>query len=388
MLQYRIFTKKLLLKKIGSKVEFWVIFCIFFFFSFLLFGKYTFIPWIFMAFFTMFRYKIGTDYIGYNYIYEGILNKDKTIADLLHIVLVKMTDILNFNEQFIFVFYGFFTMLFFYKGYKFFAKNYISMILFGIFFFSFLYISTFEAIRQMLASAIFLYSIQYIIKKNIIIYCICITIAFVAHKSAILLFPLYWIFNIRLSRQFLFFYFLICFILLNFNPTALIEKLFSTLNLPYSNYFYSEVFNQKTTIHGVIMTIIFSAILPFIGILNKNNAKDNIICNSILIMFLIRILSMHMYMFGRLNVYFEPFFVIYIVYIFIFFINKISSFKFILLYSFILSLFIFSVFSINILFNQYSAYRQYAMNFSVFSKNDYIIQIYGDYHDSKFWAEE
>lgn len=369
-------------------MEFWVIFCIFFFSSFLLSGKYTFIPWIFMTFFTMFRYKIGTDYIGYNYIYEGILNNEKTIADLLHIVLVKITDILNFNEQFIFVSYGFFTMLFFYKGYKFFAKNYISMVLFGIFFFAFLYISTFEAIRQMLASAIFLYSIKFIVKKNIIMYFICIIIAFTAHKSAILLFPLYWMFNIKLSKQFLFFYFLICFILLIFNPTALIENLFSTFNLPYSNYFDSEVFNQKTTIHGIIMSIVFLTILPFLGVLNKDNSKENIIYNSILIMFLVRILSMHMYMFGRLNVYFEPLFIIYIVYIFIFYINKMPSLKFILLCSFILLLFIFSVFSINILFNQYSAYHQYAMNFSVFSKNDYILQIYGDHHDSKFWAEE
>lgn len=54
-------------------------------------------------------------------------------------------------------------------------------------------------VRQSIAQAIAMFSIYYIIKKDLFKFCLCILVAFGFHTSALIFLPSYWIFNIKWS---------------------------------------------------------------------------------------------------------------------------------------------------------------------------------------------
>lgn len=64
--------------------------------------------------------------------------------------------------------------------------------------------NTFNAVRQYLAAAVFIFSIRYILDGKLLHYILCCVVAFYFHSSAIILFPLYFIRYIKLNNISLF----------------------------------------------------------------------------------------------------------------------------------------------------------------------------------------
>lgn len=151
--------------------------------------------------FTLFsgvRYNVGTDFSTYevyiSYIRQGI----DTYMEPGFEAIVKATYALGFSGQLTFVISSFLVSFFFLSYIK--EHSYylgLSSILFLCF--PIFYLASFNGVRQFIAVAIFLYSIKYILHRNIFKYSCGVAIACLFHSSAVITIPLYFILNYRLN---------------------------------------------------------------------------------------------------------------------------------------------------------------------------------------------
>lgn len=138
-----------------------------------------------------FRYYVGKDFGNYVNAYQ-IISKQSSIVQARkwytieesYYYLSFISKALMGNFQFIFIFYGFFTTLFFMLGIWYFRREinvdwammyYLTTFFFGIF----------NTIRQFLAMAIVFFAFRYVIEKKWIRYFIAVGIAALFHNSAI-----------------------------------------------------------------------------------------------------------------------------------------------------------------------------------------------------------
>lgn len=138
-----------------------------------------------------FRYEVGTDYVEYMNIYKFHYDLDRMEPGyrFLNILLSS----LGFSFPSIFVLSVFLQIFFFYKG----IINFKKILPWAIFlYFTTLYLFlSLNVLRQTIAFSFFVFSIQYIWKKDIWKYFICILAASCFHKSASILFPFYFFIN-------------------------------------------------------------------------------------------------------------------------------------------------------------------------------------------------
>lgn len=120
-----------------------------------------------------------------------------------------------------------------YIGLKKYTKNFNYFLI--IFLYKMFFYDTFISMRQSIAMAIFFIAIQFIEKKQPIKYLIMCFFAFMFHNSAIILFPIYFINKIKVSKKMFRIINIIglIFLILNisgifvFNPTGIVNKIFS-----------------------------------------------------------------------------------------------------------------------------------------------------------------
>lgn len=127
---------------------------------------------------------------------------------------------------------------------------YLPIVLFG----GVLFLGMCNAIRQMMAAAIFFYAVRFIVNKKPFYYVISIFVATLLHHSALMLLPLYFIpnsFNISRRRTVLLAVYIVCFIAGN---TPQFQGLLSYLeslseSAGYDNYVNvaSEILNESYT---------------------------------------------------------------------------------------------------------------------------------------------
>ena len=167
---------------------------IFFLFAFLSFI----IPFLVSAFRD---YTIGTDTSGtYMEIFNRIRNGE-SIRDLGFGVLTKIS-LLVFNNYTGFliltslIFCGL-SYICIFRDSKYPAMSVLLFFTMNVFFISM------NMIRQSIAISIFMYSIKYIKNKNIIKYIIAMIIAMLIHTSAILYFPMYFVYNFKINKNIL-----------------------------------------------------------------------------------------------------------------------------------------------------------------------------------------
>lgn len=178
--------------------------------------------WIFIIIFTLicaFRGRTGVDTLSYVYSFkEGFLggNTKMVNGEWGFYYLCEFFAKNNIHFSFGLGICGFVQIFFIVKGilpYKS-LLCYFPIVLFG----GPLFLGLTNAVRQMMAAAIFFYAIKFIVNKKIIYYCISIFAASLFHHSVLMLLPLYFIpksFNISSRRTVLLAIYIGCFILGN-----------------------------------------------------------------------------------------------------------------------------------------------------------------------------
>ena len=138
------------------------------------------------------RYNVGVDYLAYK---EIFMHQDFSDVEVGYALVNKFLYVLGFSYPAIFILVAFGQIYFFLKGVEAFDKKILPFVVFFYFTTLYLFLSL-NVLRQTLAFSIFVFSLRYIQHKNLFKYLITILFAFIFHRSAIILFPLYFIANI------------------------------------------------------------------------------------------------------------------------------------------------------------------------------------------------
>ena len=146
-----------------------------------------------LIFFAGFRYYVGTDYRGYTKMYLAILQEGRYYdIEWGYYWMVKFFGAIDGTPQIVFFVFSFATIYFIYKFIEHFSDNVeLSWIIFlciGPYF-----LSTFNGMRQWLATAMFAYSLRYVKEDNFKKYALLNAFGALFHYSTVILIPLYWV---------------------------------------------------------------------------------------------------------------------------------------------------------------------------------------------------
>lgn len=245
------------------------------------------------------RYGIGYDYLHiYTPIFNIIVNGGETNWEIGIVGLCKLIGIFTKDSFYFFFITAFITSFLTYKAIN---ENsempWLSLLLFVI---AGLYMDAMNIVRQSIAISIFIYAYKYIYDKNLKKYIISIIIASLFHESAIILLPIYFMCNMKLTKRKLFLAFLGIMIILPIANTIFMQILkFSQ----YSHYMvgtYSEI--NPTYSELIISAIIFLFLSTF---KIKDDKMFNILYIMSFIFFTVGILSFKIILAYRLIMYFK-----------------------------------------------------------------------------------
>jgi transmembrane protein EpsG len=163
---------------------------------------YHFVALIFICFVVGFRFEVGVDWKDYKNIYEALsLDKSMTFQDTYgewgYFIINKLLANLDFNYTMMFFTLALITWYFIFKSVP---AILLPLILFFLFTDEFFF-SSMNLVRQYVAMGIFLYSIKFIINRNLIKYLFCIALAMLFHTSALFLLFLYFLPYEKLYNQ-------------------------------------------------------------------------------------------------------------------------------------------------------------------------------------------
>lgn len=194
------------------------------------------------------RYNVGVDYPAY---LEGYLyGSDRELEVLFSLVTNGMSD-LGIHYALYFFLWAFievFLLFYTFRKQRFLFPYIAFFLIFGSY-----YLSMMNIIRQQLAACIFLFSLQYIDGRKCIKYYLCVLLAFLFHKSALLLLIVYPLFSKKKdwfpTRKFqLFLYLIAVYLFANYDLVVkLVSAPFSlfTTVLGYENYIEGILYNEK-----------------------------------------------------------------------------------------------------------------------------------------------
>lgn len=135
------------------------------------------------------RYDVGTDHLGYLFSYiEGSVGEDLKMEPLFRWISKICYD-LNIHPIIYFAIWAFIQITFFLLAFK--NERYLFPLLITFLFFNSSFTFWMNGIRQALAMCIWLYSITFIVEKKFWHYIIWGIIAFLFHRSALILFVFY-----------------------------------------------------------------------------------------------------------------------------------------------------------------------------------------------------
>lgn len=138
------------------------------------------------------RYDVGVDFLNYEYIYTHQYFEEVEDG---YALINKLFFSLGLPSSSIFTLVAFLQLFLFAKGVENINPRYLPLAFF--FYFTTLYFFlSLNVLRQTLAFSIFVYSIKFIVNKQLVKYIIVLLLASTIHKSALTLLPLYFILNI------------------------------------------------------------------------------------------------------------------------------------------------------------------------------------------------
>jgi hypothetical protein len=162
-----------------------------------------------------------------------------------------------------------------------------------------------SAMRQSVAICLFLFSIDYLYKKDAVRYFLCIGLASLFHSSALVLLPVYLlgVFDWKINKTTAIIFFVAYLLLFQFG-----ESLMPIMNILISNKFdryevYEEGGVLGTGLGLVYFSILFSFILYYEPFQNKGNS---LLFKLAILSYLIKPFALIVMMIARIGMYFDP----------------------------------------------------------------------------------
>ena len=246
------------------------------------------------------RYEFGADYVSYYEIYNNILNnKVSPVVNRLevgYIILNKIFIFLGLHFNILIGTITLFNLILIYKT-IFFVLEKIKYFYLCIFTYISLYSLFFyhlSLIRQSIAINLFFFSTKFIYRKELLKYSITIILASFFHKSAAVLFPVYFFLQIKKIRLKYYNFFLIFMYVFYINKRYIIDIFTIILNRInmnyYIHYFFTktggEFFSYKNIVI-ILVTYVFLYLLK-----KEKNEKYKLILKILILNNLIYIFSM------------------------------------------------------------------------------------------------
>lgn len=238
------------------------------------------------------RYYLGGSDV---YVYENVYNTSPSIEVVLKYIFTGVNNGVNTNYEIGFVlicsllktlkfsYFGFilmFTILFYALmviGLNRFVPNWSVFI--AAFMYKIMFYNTFISIRQGFTLAIFCYSLQFIIDKKMFKYFIACLVAFFIHRGALLLFPLYFLQYISISRNLYIYYSLLLLptklIASRVNIGPILERIIDIFGFSSKSEGWTEVTEPISIIHTIECYLIVLLIIFFFNkIMSYKNRKE------------------------------------------------------------------------------------------------------------------
>jgi hypothetical protein len=288
--------------------------------------RYLFIAFSIIFIFLALRYDFGNDYMAYfdkfYEVDEASWNelRDVTGIDAIgesmefgFIFLLKIFTVFSGYYFFIAFHSLLICLLFFYL-----IKNNVEIqyYWFAIFLFVFnpnLMLVELSALRQTLAILCFLFSIKYLINRNIVKYLLFILLASSFHLSAIILVPLYFLFTPKPVGKYEPIIYIVLFLFFMFFGSLLLSPLESITSTYLPKYISYVDDGEKAILQSGFGIIIYSFIYLFILLFAKRENDREIVIYRIVALFIVLTpLSLALNMLSRLNFYFEPLLIVVI----------------------------------------------------------------------------
>lgn len=257
------------------------------------------------------RYNLGgTDYFVYKKAYSVVpMIRDFNFANIqnvygtfgmekCYLFLNSLVKSMGLN------FYGFtllHSVIFYscmYIGLKRYTKNFNYFLV--VFLYKMFFYDTFISMRQSISMAIFFIAVQFIEKRKPIKYFALCILAFLFHNSAIILFPLYFINRIKISKKAFKIINIIgiIFLVLNitgifvFNPSGIVNKIFNgNQNAMEKAEGYFDTSEKISIIHTLEYYLIAIIIyLNYDSIQNKNKHSNLILNMFVILMFIFTVM--------------------------------------------------------------------------------------------------
>ncbi len=237
---------------------------------------------IILIFVSGLRYQVGTDFNTYVHFINLIKDGYDTYMEPGFELLIKLLAGAGFENQAVFLFSSVITLVFFFLFIIKHSNQYtLSVVIF--FLFPIFYLASFNGVRQFIAISIFLYAIRFVIRKQMMLYILFISIGSLFHKTILLMLPIYFILDreISLKNVFAISFFYICIV-------SFLPFIGRALGFP-EKYFTDALATDGNNYKALVYPLIFISYFIFKE-KYKNKFNDaNITCNMLLIGSLISI---------------------------------------------------------------------------------------------------
>lgn len=222
--------------------------------------------------FSGFRYGVGVDYWSYVNHFGLIASGRDTYMEFGFEWLIRAIDYIGGQSQLMFLVTSMMVSYFFVEGIiKNSQKPELSILLFSII--PIFYFASFNGVRQFIAIAIFLWSIQFIIGRNIVKYALAIGFGAMFHVSILLMSPLYFV----LHRKFTIKHYLIisvAYALL----FQILDVILSLIGISSVVYLLSE---KQSSVGGMVFVFVLIAAVALFyrNRLEKRDARQTVFVN-------------------------------------------------------------------------------------------------------------
>lgn len=247
-----------------------------------------------------FRYGIGIDYIHiyvkkFYLISNGIYN-----WDIGAIAICKLVNLFSNDYIYFFAISAFITLFFIYKTIVELSDS--SPICLFLFVISGEYIMSYNAVRQYIAIALFVYSLKFILRKDFRRYLFYIILASTMHSSAIFLLPLYFLNRIEPNKKNHLVFLLSAIALLPLFSTVF----YSILGLTKYSFYLESSYNSYDPTYSELITF---SIIYITSLIFYNKCKDDqkyrLLLNFELVSLIIALLSFKIILAYRVIFYFR-----------------------------------------------------------------------------------
>lgn len=286
------------------------------------------IGWVVIILFSGLRYGIGTDYFSYEAIFYSIDSGgsyNESLEPGFKFLGSLFSNTKNGFYCFIFLLSTITNVFFLFAIYKESEKisenlKALSLILF---FLTSTYFWPFNGVRQGIACSFIVFSLRYIFRRDFIRFCLCVVIAALFHKSAIVVVFIYFLYGVRLSSFFYLCAVLASIIIHQTGVVSLIgQMLLPYLGEKYARYIYNPL-NFGGSGLGVYVYVIIFFVLWWCGayvkknIIHKNDVHKQIdyyLC-LFTIGLILRVFALDNLIFVRFAYYFTIFDMLFIPYL-------------------------------------------------------------------------